>query len=206
MRRLLLAVFAVVCMALPSSAFAQGAGDSVWGEAADPDGDVPRVISVFASSDPDGGNPTGELQLRSQNAGSTRVSVTCLNVRGREAILGFTGQDFDPDLRPIAGYARILDRVVEIAETALGPSWVPTPEAPQPPPPLPGPTTCASFPPFPRLSLLTLTFEVGNIVVTDAPSFPTSKEQCNNGGWRNFGATFKNQGQCVAFIQRGPKA
>jgi hypothetical protein len=34
---------------------------------------------------------------------------------------------------------------------------------------------------------------------------PTSKEQCKSGGWRTFGATFKNQGQCVAFVERGPK-
>jgi hypothetical protein len=34
---------------------------------------------------------------------------------------------------------------------------------------------------------------------------PTDKDQCKNGGWRNFGTTFKNEGQCVAFVQRGPK-
>jgi hypothetical protein len=32
---------------------------------------------------------------------------------------------------------------------------------------------------------------------------PTSKDQCKNGGWRQFG--FTNQGHCVAFVQRGPK-
>ena len=26
---------------------------------------------------------------------------------------------------------------------------------------------------------------------------PTSKAQCKNGGWKNFGSMFKNQGQCV---------
>jgi hypothetical protein len=34
---------------------------------------------------------------------------------------------------------------------------------------------------------------------------PENKEECNNGGWRDFGDAFKNQGQCVAFVQRGPK-
>jgi hypothetical protein len=33
---------------------------------------------------------------------------------------------------------------------------------------------------------------------------PESKDECKDGGWRNFGGTFKNQGQCVAFVQRGP--
>ena len=31
---------------------------------------------------------------------------------------------------------------------------------------------------------------------------PTSKEQCKNGGWRNF-PQFKNQGQCIAFVSDG---
>ena len=34
---------------------------------------------------------------------------------------------------------------------------------------------------------------------------PENKEECKNGGWRDFGDTFKNQGQCIAFVQRGPK-
>jgi hypothetical protein len=45
----------------------------------------------------------------------------------------------------------------------------------------------------------------GYVVVFDAPPpAPTSKEQCKNGGWRAFGALLKSQGQCVAFVQRGP--
>jgi hypothetical protein len=45
----------------------------------------------------------------------------------------------------------------------------------------------------------------GGLVVTDAQPSPTSKDQCKNGGWRNFADAFKNQGQCVAFVQRGPQ-
>jgi len=33
------------------------------------------------------------------------------------------------------------------------------------------------------------------------PSFPTSKDQCKNGGWKAFG--FKNQGQCIKFVNTG---
>jgi hypothetical protein len=43
------------------------------------------------------------------------------------------------------------------------------------------------------------------LAVSPLPRVPTSKDQCKNGGWRNFGDTFKNQGQCIAFVQRGPK-
>jgi hypothetical protein len=33
---------------------------------------------------------------------------------------------------------------------------------------------------------------------------PTTPGQCKKGGWREF-PDFKNQGQCVAFVKRGPK-
>jgi hypothetical protein len=42
----------------------------------------------------------------------------------------------------------------------------------------------------------------GRAVVFDAPLLPTSKEQCKNGGWRNF-AQFKHQGDCVSFVETG---
>ena len=46
---------------------------------------------------------------------------------------------------------------------------------------------------------------VGDFRVTDAPSVPTTKDQCKDGGWTRYGARFKNQGRCVAFVERGPK-
>jgi hypothetical protein len=41
-------------------------------------------------------------------------------------------------------------------------------------------------------------------VVRDAPALPTSKDQCKNGGWQDFGI-FKNQGDCVSFVETGGK-
>jgi hypothetical protein len=35
-------------------------------------------------------------------------------------------------------------------------------------------------------------------------SMPTSASQCKDGGWQTFGV-FKNQGACVAFVQRAAK-
>jgi choline dehydrogenase-like flavoprotein len=43
----------------------------------------------------------------------------------------------------------------------------------------------------------------GDIDIVNAPPFPTSKEQCIDGGYVQYG--FKNQGECMAFVQRGPK-
>jgi hypothetical protein len=41
--------------------------------------------------------------------------------------------------------------------------------------------------------------------VEPPPPLPTSKEQCENGGWKNFGGMFKNQDQCVSFVATGGK-
>ena len=32
---------------------------------------------------------------------------------------------------------------------------------------------------------------------------PTSVDQCKNGGWQQFNCGFKNQGQCISFVQNG---
>jgi hypothetical protein len=39
----------------------------------------------------------------------------------------------------------------------------------------------------------------GGLTVQDCALQPVRKEECKNGGWRNF-TGFKNQGQCVAFV------
>jgi hypothetical protein len=39
----------------------------------------------------------------------------------------------------------------------------------------------------------------GNITISNGTPLPTSKDQCKNGGWRDFGV-FKNQGDCVSFV------
>ncbi len=40
----------------------------------------------------------------------------------------------------------------------------------------------------------------GNIALGPLPRVPTSKDQCKDDRWRNF-PQFKNQGQCVAFVE-----
>jgi hypothetical protein len=39
-----------------------------------------------------------------------------------------------------------------------------------------------------------------DVAVTSRQAFPTTKEQCKNDGWRSFGTSFKNQGDCVSFV------
>jgi hypothetical protein len=39
---------------------------------------------------------------------------------------------------------------------------------------------------------------------SDQASSPTNKDQCKNGGWRQFtNPAFRNQGQCVSFVASG---
>ena len=43
------------------------------------------------------------------------------------------------------------------------------------------------------------------IAISPAPRSPKDKEECKNGGWRNFGppaGPFNNQGQCVSSVER----
>jgi hypothetical protein len=56
--------------------------------------------------------------------------------------------------------------------------------------------------PFPFIPIRPQPIEAGDITVVDAPLRPTSKGQCKNSGWRDF-PEFKNQGQCIAFVERG---
>ena len=54
-------------------------------------------------------------------------------------------------------------------------------------------------------SLLTFAAHNGVAVVPPlSPRLPNSKEDCKKGGWRNY-PQFKNQGQCIVFVHRGPK-
>jgi hypothetical protein len=39
-------------------------------------------------------------------------------------------------------------------------------------------------------------------LVEPVPLLPTSKEQCKDGGWQNY-PQFKNQGDCVSFVETG---
>jgi 6-phosphogluconolactonase len=43
------------------------------------------------------------------------------------------------------------------------------------------------------------------IAVTAAPAMPTAKRQCKRGGWRTF-QRFRNQGQCIAFVNHHDRA
>jgi DNA-binding beta-propeller fold protein YncE len=49
----------------------------------------------------------------------------------------------------------------------------------------------------------TVTAGDGPLEIAVTPLGLSSKDQCKDGGWRNF-PQFKNQGQCIAFVNHGP--
>jgi hypothetical protein len=211
-----------MALAAPATAAGQSPGtDSVIGTASDDctqtidvDGQIlcvqRLIITVDVESGPAGENPTGTVRLDSvgPTPGSTSTTdseATCLSVSGRVAIVGLAGQgsiQLVPSL--VAGLLRVVDAGgVDSGADTFEFAYQ---RAPFSGPPLPGPTSCSTFPgTFPRDPLFfpDFTNETGDVVVTDAQPFPASKDQCKNNGWRNF-PQFKNQGQCVASVNLTP--
>jgi hypothetical protein len=209
---------ATLVLVVTSSAVAAGSalaqsssGDSVAG--ASNFGDNGNFfLSVNARSGPSGESPVGAVSFSIGNSRIVRTrdaAVTCLSVSGSTAVVGVFGRiefaGFEPD--PL-GFSRDGGFLVYVRDNGLpvgGDSFKPvdayflsslTGEFFSTPP-----TDCVAAPPFP--SFTPLVPYSGDFTVRDASAMPTSKDQCKNGGFARFG--FKNQGQCVAFVQRGPK-
>ena len=187
MARLSMSLFGVVVTVVALAVPAQGAEaartppqDFVVGGG---DAGMIQDISVDAHSDALGGNASGTVSLRVVvfPGGELVISgpVTCLAVDGTEAVIGFTDTT--------GGLGNLTLVVID-----NGPAGS-------------LPRDRVGVDPFrpldcsPNGVLPTPELEVGDVVVRDAPS----KDQCRNGGWRNYtdaaGQPFKNQGACIAF-------
>jgi hypothetical protein len=149
--------------------------------------------SFSAVSDAGGANPSGQVNyhLGGGLGSDTSATVVCLSVSGNTAVIGFVGTIDDPFPPPPQ---RVVGELV-VADNGPASSSLDTVAVSQrvtntgtPNCAAPGPL---SFGPV-----------VGDVTVHPA-ALPTNKDQCKHGGWAQFG--FKNQGQCVAFVQRGPE-
>jgi hypothetical protein len=198
MRRAVVATLglAVAVLAAPSVSHGQlPAGDSVMvsGSALGPPPSAGAnfifdQLDIRAVSGPSGENPSGRVSffLVSPGAGTfvgslTADNVNCLAVNGNRAVIGFRDEIFIRE-----------QWAVEVVDNG---------------PPNSGLDTFAAFLQLtpgdcPPPSLEPKTVNPGDVVVRDVQPFPTSKEQCKNGGWRNFPG-FKNQGDCVSFVATG---
>jgi hypothetical protein len=139
-------------------------------------------IVIDAHSDPSGGNPSGNFALIIGVPGSGFFggAVTCLQVMDNTAIIGFNDDLSGPSR------AQVVDNSATGAPDTIGVRFDQVPDCSE-----------ASFIAIPLIS--------GDIVVHDAVPL-TSKDQCKDGGWRDFtddeGNPFKNQGECIAFVQQ----
>jgi hypothetical protein len=169
----------VAAVALPATAAAQ-AGDSVTGTATFTHVvQGPLSVTFDVHSGPSGESPAGSLVI---NTTGSRFDVICLSVSGSRAVLGFPGLTPNDQLFVVVednGSPGVgLDT---ISNSFTGPS---------------GP--CSDPPPVTTVFVITS----GDIRVVDAQPSPTTREQCKNGDWRQFGI-FKNQGDCVSFVATG---
>jgi hypothetical protein len=201
MRRVgrLVIVFAVAVGVQGSAAAQTPVGDSVTGSLLldPPSSEVTTRFFFDVRSGPAGENPSGTVNLVGRFI-VDRGTVSCLAVDGNRASIGvsFDGGGF---LGPYGSVVFVDDlggegedriaRQVFVAPST-GPTVCPTELPPGVTRPL-GPTY--PDPPFD-----------GNIVIVDATSSPTSKNQCKNGGWKTYGV-FKNEGDCVSFVATGGK-
>lgn len=177
-----LIILCAVAVAVQGTAAAQTpVGDSVVGSGTI---ELGGGFEVDARSGPSGENPFGQLTVRVPS-GDVFFSgdVRCLNVIGDIAVMKVYTSQFgllDVTVRDISGSPPSRD-VIEV-NFSTG-----------------SPTDCSS----PVSALATFTVETGDIVIVDAPPLPTAKDQCKNGGWRQYG--FRNQGHCVSFVATGGK-
>jgi hypothetical protein len=181
---------ALVCAATPPAAGAQAGQDSVRGSGTYGNPAVPFTID--ATSGASGENARGAVT--DPTFGISDGRVMCIDMRGGgRAVVGGVSQSssFGAPLlfayyvadggTPGAGVDVLGGEFQPLGGRAFDPGW------------------CRS-----RTGLFTsfATILSGDIAVVDAPALPTSKEQCKHGGYRNFGARFRNQGACLSFVAR----
>jgi hypothetical protein len=186
MRGLLPVLVAGMFCCIPAVAAAQTPNqDFVVGTAGFGDPQFGVTASIDAHSGPIGENATGTATFGARQT-FFGGPVTCLNVTGNRAVIGGDSAFVGP-----AGYLFVV-----VDDSATG---VPDLFGLLFPPPAEAPTTCPS-----DLDVPLQPASSGDLIVHDAQPFPTSKDQCKNGGWQNFPG-FKNQGECVHFVATGGK-
>jgi hypothetical protein len=138
-------------------------------------------VDITAQSSPSGQNASGTATVSLAGAGAFSGPVTCLSVTGPVATLNFQ----------VSG--GVLTAQVVDNGTGVPPDEIQVAAVDR------APTDCSPLAPGFGIDA---TFDHGGATVFDAPALPTSKDQCKNGGWRDFPG-FKNQGDCVSFVATG---
>jgi hypothetical protein len=202
---LLAVVLALVALVLPASASASHDASGLPAEDFATGG--ANILELFISanvdahSGPNGENPTGTARAARRSTYFVEGPVTCLAVSGNRATIAFAVQP-GPVVPP--GHVGHVVYVQDNGSPGSGRDIAnerPSSEVIR----TCSPPTDEQLVPFPFIPIRPQPIQSGEIVVHDfvPPPRPTSKEQCKNGGWRAFG--FRNQGLCVAFVERGAR-
>jgi hypothetical protein len=176
---------------MTATAHAQAVGqDRVTGSgAASPDFDT---FDFSATSDPSGADPSGSASWNNFYGSPFfhfQGSVVCLQVDGNQADMVVRVDQAASTL----SFESFTFHLVDGGPAGSGQDRIDWTFGALP-------TTCAQLP----VTTNSSTVVSGDIAIEDAPELPTAKDQCKNGGWRDFGV-FKNQGQCVSFVATGGK-
>ena len=133
------------------------------------------IEELTATSGPSGENPTGEIMVNLPENFSDSGPITCLAVSGNTATFSYASNLFSGGNVTVQAVDNNPDTV---ALLAVGSDC----------------TTPQEGIANPLIS--------GDITVVDAQPPPTTRDQCLNDGWKQFG--FTNQGLCLAFVNQGP--
>ena len=153
-------------------------------------------ITIHAQSGTSGQNPSGSVDYIAFGDFHISGPVTCLSVTGRDMGGGTEGSPTVAVLNDVESTSSSFPG--QVVTTVLIDSGGGTRDVLGSQGTGRALTDCSL--PVPNLIEDALTN--GRAVVFDAPPLPTSKDQCKDGGWRNF-PKFKNQGDCVSFVETG---
>jgi hypothetical protein len=144
------------------------------------------IFALNATSGPSGENPSGLVRFDTvRGVFPLGGPVTCLAVNGNTATIGFTNQ---------MGIFFIGDKfTVEVVDDQPD-TWAYVVARV-------APTDCSPLSGTPEVDFHRGPLSSGDFTVVDAQPPPTTNDQCKDGGWKQFG--FKNQGQCIAFVNHG---
>ncbi len=152
------------------------------------------LVNITAQASPTGQNVSGTATVSLRGAFAVSGPVTCLSVTGPDQGGGTPSAPTTATLNFQDPRGVLTARIVDNGGQSSNPDEIQVFAGGR------APTDCSPLAPgFGIDELLT----AGRAVVFDAPLVPTSKDQCKDGGWRSFGTMFRNQGQCVAFVERG---
>jgi hypothetical protein len=182
MRASIAAGVATLTCALAAPAFAATPVESITGS-----GHVLATdFTVSVQAGPNGENPTGSLTL--SGFLNFIATPTCVNLVDHAAVSGYEITN-----GPQAGQGFLVSGADNGPPPAVDQIFysglLPTP-----------PTTCPAPGDQPPADLQQTgggPLTSGDLTIT--PALPTSKDQCKDGGWKDFGV-FKNQGDCMSFV------